>query len=244
MGTTDRRPEDLTAPQFDSSALLVIDVQADFLDGGAYTIAGTSDRLPRMVELVMAYRSAALPIVHVVRLYDGDDVDLVRRAAVHAGMQMVRPGSPGAQIAPQLRPNPDLTLDSGALLAGKLQKVGDNEVVMWKPRWSAFHRTPLDDHLRRLGVDTVVLAGCNFPNCPRATLFDASQRDYRVVVVEDATSGVTPERLADAVALGVHTLPAETVIRHVSGRSDTRGTGQEQGQVDRVAPTAVSSQSA
>jgi nicotinamidase-related amidase len=89
-----------------------------------------------------------------------------------------------------------------------------------------------------------VLAGCNFPNCPRATLFDASQRDYRVVVVEDATSGVTPERLADAVALGVHTLPTETVIRHVSGRSDTRGTVQEQGQVDRVAPTAVSSQSA
>jgi nicotinamidase-related amidase len=117
---------------------------------------------------------------------------------------------------------PELALDSGALLAAELQTVGDNEVVMWKPRWSAFHRTPLDDHLRRLGVDTVVLAGCNFPNCPRATVFDASQRDYRVVVVEDATSCVTPERLADAVALGVHTLPTETVIRHVSDRSDTQ----------------------
>jgi nicotinamidase-related amidase len=245
MGMTDRGPEDLTAaPHFDSSALLVIDVQVDFLDGGAWTIAGTSDRLPRMAALAAVYRSAARPIVHVVRLYDGDDVDLVRRAALRAGARMVRPGSPGAQIAPQLLPDPELALDSGTLLAAELQTVGDNEVVMWKPRWSAFHRTPLDDHLRRLGVDTVVLAGCNFPNCPRATLFDASQRDYRVVVVEDATSGVTPERLADAVALGVHTLPTETVIRHVSGRSDTRGTGQGQGQVDRVAPTAVSSQSA
>jgi len=227
VGTSDRWPEDLTAPQFESSALLVIDVQADFLDGGAYTIAGTSDRLPRMVELVMAYRSAALPIVHAIRLYDGDDVDLVRRAAVRAGMRMVRPGSPGAQIAPQLRPNPDLTLDSDALLAGKLQKVGDNEVVMWKPRWSAFYRTPLDDHLRQLGVDTVVLAGCNFPNCPRAALFDASQRDYRVVVVEDATSRLTPERLADAVALGVHALPTETVVRHVSSRLDVGDAGPE-----------------
>jgi nicotinamidase-related amidase len=227
VGTTDRRPEDLTAPQFESSALLVIDVQADFLDGGACTIAGTSERLPRMVELVMAYRSAALPIVHAVRLYDGDDVDLVRRAAVRAGMQMVRPGSPGAQIAPQLGPNPDLTLDSGALLAGKLQKVSENEVVMWKPRWSAFYRTPLDDHLRRLGVDTVVLTGCNFPNCPRATLFDASERDYRVVVVEDATSRVTPERLADAVALGVHALPTGTVVRHVSSKLDVSDAGPE-----------------
>ena len=224
MGTTDRRPEDLTAPHFGSSALLVIDVQADFLDGGRYTVAGTSDRLPQMLELVAAYRSAALPIVHVVRLYDGDDVDLVRRAAVRAGMRMVRPDSPGAQIATQLLPDSDLTLDSGALLAGNLQKVGDNEVVMWKPRWSAFYRTPLDDHLGRLGVDTVVLTGCNFPNCPRATLFDASQRDYRVVVVVDATSRLTPERLGDAVALGVHSLSTETVVRHVSSRSDARGT--------------------
>jgi nicotinamidase-related amidase len=221
VGTTGQ-PGDLTAPNFDSSALLIIDVQVDFLDGGAWTIAGTSDRLPRMAALAAAYRSATRPIVHVVRLYDGDDVDLVRRAAVRLGAQMVRPGSPGAQIAPQLLPDPELALDSGALLAAELQTVGDNEVVMWKPRWSAFHRTPLDDHLRRLGVDTVVLAGCNFPNCPRATVFDASQRDYRVVVVEDATSCVTPERLADAVALGVHTLPTETVIRHVSDRSDTQ----------------------
>ena len=75
-----------------------------------------------MVELVVAYRSTALPIVHVVRLYDGADVDLVRRAAVRAGMRMVRPGSPGAQIAPQLRPNPDLTLDSDALLAGSCRR--------------------------------------------------------------------------------------------------------------------------
>ena len=215
MGTTAQ--DDFTAPHFDSSALLVIDVQADFLDGGAWTVAGTSGRLPRMTELVAAYRAAGRPIVHVVRLYDGDDVDLVRRAAVRGGAPMTRPGSPGAQIAPQLLPEPGLALDAGALLAGKLQELGDGEAVMWKPRWSAFHRTPLDDHLRRLGVDTVVLAGCNFPNCPRATFFDASQRDYRVVVVEDATSRITPERLADAVAIGVRALPTDEVVRRVFG---------------------------
>ena len=63
----------------------------------------------------------------------------------------------------------------------------------------------------------MVLAGCNFPNCPRATFFDASQRDYRVVVVEDATSRITPERLADAVAIGVRALPTDEVVRRVSG---------------------------
>ena len=216
MGATDR-DDDFTAPHFQSSALLIIDVQADFLDDGAWTVTGTSDCLPHLAELVVAYRSVSRPVVHVVRLYDGDDVDLVRRPVLRGGARMVRPGSPGAQIAPQLLPDPAAALDTGALLAGELQEVGENEVVMWKPRWSAFHRTPLDDHLRRLRVDTVVLAGCNFPNCPRATLFDASQRDYRVVVVEDATSRITPERLADAVALGVHALPTITVVDHVSG---------------------------
>lgn len=205
-----------TQPHLETSVLLVVDTQADFLDGGTAAVAGTSAVLPELTRLVSAYRAAGRPIVHVVRLYDGDDVDLVRRAAVRAGAQVVRPGSPGARVAPGLLPTPPVELDSDALLAGRLQRVGPAEVVLWKPRWSAFHRTPLDDHLRQLGVDTVVVAGCNFPNCPRATVFDASERDYRVVVVPDATSQVTPERLADAEALGVCVLSAAEVARGVA----------------------------
>lgn len=208
-------PEDLTAPRFSSSALLLIDTQVDFLDGGVSAIAGTSERLPHMAELVQAYRAAGRPIVHAIRLYDGDDVDLVRRAAIQQGALIVRPGSAGAQVAPALLPAGGATLESAALVMGQLQQVGEREVIMWKPRWSAFYRTSLEDHLRQLGVDTVVVAGCNFPNCPRATIFDASERDYRVVVVEDAVSQVTPDRLADAVNLGVHVLPTDAVVKQV-----------------------------
>jgi nicotinamidase-related amidase len=207
-----------TAPHFESSALLVIDTQVDFLDGGASSIAGTSDRLPEMTRLVEAYRSAGRPVVHVIRLYQGDDVDLVRRTAIQQGAPIVRPGSAGAQIAPALLPDPDVELDSDALLTGKLQQVGKNEVVMWKPRWSAFYRAPLHHHLRDLGVDTLVVAGCNFPNCPRATTFDASERDYRVVVAQDATSQVTPDRLADAVQLGVCAMSTEAVLYEVAAK--------------------------
>lgn len=205
-----------TEPHLATSALLVVDTQADFLDDGAAAVAGTSAVLPELARLVAAYRAAGRPIVHVVRLYAGDDVDLVRRAAVRAGAPLVRPGSAGARVAPGLLPAPEIELDGEALLAGHLQRVGPGEVVLWKPRWSAFHRTPLDDHLRQLGVDTVVVAGCNFPNCPRATVFDASERDYRVVVVPDATSQVTPERLADAEALGVRAVSAAEVARGVA----------------------------
>ena len=76
-------------------------------------------------------------------------------------------------------------------------------MILYKPRWSAFHRTRLDDHLRDLDVTTVVVAGCNLPNCPRATLFDASERDYRTVLVTDATSQTTTERLDDLALIGV-----------------------------------------
>lgn len=205
-----------TAPHFESSALLVIDTQVDFLDGGASPVAGTSDRLPEMTRLVEAYQSIDRPIVHVIRLYDGDDIDLVRRAAIQQGASIVRPGSAGAQIAPSLLPDAGVELDSAALVAGGLQQVGKNEVVMWKPRWSAFYRTRLDDHLQGLGVDTLVVAGCNFPNCPRATIFDASERDYRVVVARDATSQLTPDRLADAVELGVCAMSTAAVLHDLA----------------------------
>jgi nicotinamidase-related amidase len=206
-----------TTPHFESSALLVIDTQVDFLDGGVSPIAGTSDRLPEMISLVEAYRAVGRPIVHVVRLYDGEDVDLVRRAATQDGAGIVRPGSAGARIAPSLLPDSELELDSDALLAGQLQTVGRDEVVMWKPRWSAFYRTPLDEYLRYRKIDTVVVAGCNFPNCPRATIFGASERDYRVVLAQDATSGVTPDRLADAVNIGVWAMSTEAVLSEVAG---------------------------
>ncbi|MGH3824447.1 MAG: cysteine hydrolase family protein, partial [Pseudonocardiaceae bacterium] len=57
------------APQLARSALLVIDTQVDFVDGGAFPIPGTTQVLPAITRLLRAYRAAELPIVHVVRLY-------------------------------------------------------------------------------------------------------------------------------------------------------------------------------
>ena len=104
------------APEIDRSVLVVIDTQVDFVDGGASPIPGTTEVLPAIARLLDAYRGAALPIVHVVRLYDGDDVDLSRRALIAAGAPIVRPGSAGSQIAPALRPRGAPALDAGALL--------------------------------------------------------------------------------------------------------------------------------
>ncbi len=207
MTTSTTRGDPHTSPELDRSALIVIDTQVDFCDGGASPIPGTTDVLGAIAQLLTAYRNAKRPIIHVVRLYDGVDVDLPRRAAIAAGAPIVRPGSAGSQIAPTLLTEHTDPLDPATLLAGHPQQLAEREWAMWKPRWNAFHRTPLDDHLHAQGVTTVVLTGCNYPNCPRATLYGASERDYRVLLIDDAISGIQPHHLDEAALLGVGHAP-------------------------------------
>lgn len=202
-------------PELARSALVVIDTQVDFVDGGAMSIPGTTQVLPAITRLLDAYRTAHLPVVHIVRLYDGHDVDLCRRTLVAAGAPFARPGSVGSQIVPELQPDGAPALDPEVLLAGAPQQLGDREWALWKARWSAFHRTPLDEHLRGLAVTTVVIAGCNYPNCPRASVYGASERDYRILVASDAVSGVLPRHLDEAGLMGVLHAGSSEIAEHL-----------------------------
>jgi len=200
-----------TALDFSSVALLTIDVQRDVLDGGAIEIPGTSAVLPRLRALVEAFRRAGRPIAHVVRLYepDGHNADLCRRALIEGGGRLLGPGTPGAELAGELRPERAPPLDAELLLNGGLQELGPSEVVLYKPRWSAFYGTPLEQHLRDLGVSSLVVAGCNFPNCPRATLLDASCRDLRLALATDAVSQLEDRDGAQMADIGVSLLGVE-----------------------------------
>ncbi len=211
---------DYTGPHWDRSALVVIDVQNDFLDGGAATIDGTSAVLPAVADVVTAFRAAGRPIAHLIRLYPpgGSDVDPPRRDAVERGARVVAPGSRGAQIPGDLLGR-HVDLDADLLLSGQPQRLADAEVIMFKPRWSGFHRTRLEAWLTGHGCDTVVVAGCNLPNCPRATLFDASERDFRAVLVADAISRSSDERIGDLRGIGV------TVVRSSDVRAALASTG-------------------
>ncbi|UOR02462.1 cysteine hydrolase [Leucobacter allii] len=195
---------DHVEPHWVKAALVVIDLQRDFLDGGASPISGTSEVVPGVARLTAAFRQAGRPIAHVIRFYKPgeSDVDLPRRAIIEAGARIVAPGSMGADIPEDVLPGP-VKLDAAQLLSGQAQTIGPREKVFYKPRWSAFYRTSLEAWLVAEGCDTIVVAGCNLPNCPRATLFDASERDFRTVLAFDAVSQVTPERLADLDAIGV-----------------------------------------
>ncbi|WP_134323411.1 cysteine hydrolase family protein [Cumulibacter soli] len=207
-----------TEPQWSRSALVLIDVQNDFVEpNGAMPVPGTAELLPQLTALADAFRSTHRPVAHVVRLYvpHGSDTDLARRASIEAGTQIVAPHTPGSQIPQPLLPR-RTALDSALLLSHAPQIVGARERIYYKPRWSAFYRTSLDDWLRACEVTTVVVAGCNLPNCPRATLFDASNRDYRAVLAADATSQSTPERLADLALIGTEVWTTDAIVTAIA----------------------------
>ncbi|MEU8176227.1 isochorismatase family cysteine hydrolase [Microbispora hainanensis] len=213
--------DEYTSPEFSRSALLTIDLQRDFVAG----IAGTAEVLPAVRRLTHAFREAGRPIVHVVRLYlpDGSNADLCRRTL----RGTVNPHSPGSQLATGLLPGGLLSggllsggtaereLDPDLLLAGHAQEIGPDEHILYKPRWSAFFGTRLLEHLAERAVSTVVVAGCNYPNCPRSTLVDATERDLRAVAVRDALSGWTAGADREMAGMGVACLDTGEIVAGV-----------------------------
>ncbi|HEY2905986.1 MAG TPA: isochorismatase family cysteine hydrolase [Vicinamibacterales bacterium] len=206
-----------TRPDFTAAALITIDTQHDVLDGGPLEIPGTSAILPNLLRLLAGFRDRHRPIVHVVRIYkaDGSNVDLCRREAVESGQSILAPGSPGVQLAPGLAPRA-ASLDCDRLLGRHAQHLADREIILYKPRWGAFYETNLEEQLRGWSITTTVFAGCNFPNCPRASIVEASERDFRVVVVSDAVSGFDERSRREVLNIGVSVLPTVTVIAELA----------------------------
>ncbi len=219
-----------TQPEFDASALITIDTQRDTLDGQPLEISGTSAILPNMRRLIETFRAHQRPIVHIVRLYkpDGSNVDLCRRSTVESGQALLAPGALGSELAPGLLPE-GRALDCERLLSGEIQRVSDREAIIYKPRWGAFYRTSLEQHLRGLGITTTTFTGCNFPNCPRASIVEASERDFRVVVVRDAVSGLDERGASEMRNIGVTVLTTKELLATLAGRATAAGRPGRQG---------------
>jgi len=228
-----------TKPEWSKSALINIDTQRDTLDGQPFEIPGTSAVIPRMTALLQAFRRAHKPIIHIVRLYrpDGSNVDLCRRELVEQGASLVVAGTPGSQLAPDLFPRVGLELDADLLISGGIQILGANEVVIYKPRWGAFYNTPLDQHLRKEDVQTLVFCGCNFPNCPRTSVYEASERDFRLVLAEDAISGLYEQGKREMQNIGVGLLSTDQVIDAMR-KNDRMAYRFERDAANRRAPQA------
>jgi len=194
-------------PGRDAAALIVVDMQNGFLrPGGSCDRIGLPvDRLAAAVEpcarLVAAARSASVPVIFTRYVYRADFRD---------GGLLV------AEIMPALRECNALVAgsDDAAIVTELTPREG--EYVLDKNRPSSFYATPLETWLNGLGVDELVVCGVTTNCCVETTVRDASQRDYRTFVVEDAVAEFDAERHSIALRsmgmLFAHVVNVEQVL--------------------------------
>lgn len=144
-------------------------------------------------------------------------MDLCRRLSVEDGARVLACGTQGSQLAPQLLPVPGQSLDHELLLAGGIQALGPREDAIYKPRWGAFYDTPLEHHLREQQVTTLVFCGCNFSNCPRTSIYEASERDFRIALPRDAVSGLYERGKRELANIGVSLASAAELAVELAG---------------------------
>ena len=173
------------------TALIAIDMHRGHLDPAVATLPLAAERCDRVIaraaQLFAALRTRRMPIVHVVTEYRDAQEILANPfwRAIHDDPSKARKRMSGHNIIGE--PTTEIIPD--------LIKPGD-WIVRGKKRYSPFHDTDLGFLLdRRLQVDTLILAGINTTSCVLCCGFEATNRDYRVVIAADAVDSMDGEEM-------------------------------------------------
>jgi nicotinamidase-related amidase len=175
-------------------ALIIIDMQNDFvLPDAPACVSGAYATVPCIKRLLKCFRANGWPVFHVIREYraDGSDIEFTRLDGFLHDKPYVVPGTKGCDVVDGLAP-----------LEGEYRIV--------KNRFSGFMNTELDFVLRRLGVRHLVICGTQYPNCIRATIFDAIAYGYPVINIVDATSAQT-QQIAEANILDLKNIGVDCI---------------------------------
>ena len=186
----------ITADPFDfafspeSLALIVIDMQADFLLPGGFgeSLGNDVSRLAPAIEptrrLLDAFRGIGLSVIHTKECHRPDLSDLhdAKHRRASPGLRIGDPGpmgrilisgEPGTDIIPELAPLP-------------------GEIVIEKPGKGAFYNTGLADILAERGIRQLIFAGVTTEICVQTTMREANDRGYECLLAEDATGSYFP----------------------------------------------------
>jgi nicotinamidase-related amidase len=170
-----------------TTALLVIDMQRDFLLPGGFgeSLGNDVSQLRRTIEplaaLLAAWRTAGLPVIHTREghrpdLSDCPPAKLARGAIGQAGAfgRILIRGEYGHDIIDELQP------------------VGD-EVVIDKPGKGAFYATDLAETLTKSDIKSLVVTGVTTEVCVHTTVREANDRGYECLVLADCVGSYFPE---------------------------------------------------
>ena len=185
--------------ELDHAALVIIDMQRDFLEAGGFGEALGNDvsRLKAAVApcqaVLAAARKAGLLIIHTREGHRPDLSDAPRHKVERGepamrigapgpmGRILVR-GEPGHDIIPELYPEP-------------------GEPVIDKPGKGAFYQTDLELMLKNRNIDTLLVCGVTTEVCVNTTVREANDRGFRCIVISDCCASYFPEFHAAGLAM-------------------------------------------
>lgn len=174
-----------------SSALLVVDLQNDFVHPDGYCgrfvdISGFASVLAPNAQLIAAARRFGVPVFYTLQTQRADG----RYSSAVWAMETLRygfnplqciEGTWGWQVADEVEPR-------------------DTDVIVPKLRRSGFHGTPLANVLRGIGVETVVVSGVAATGCVESTVRGAQEEDFFAVTPIDCIGDAAPELVDAATA--------------------------------------------
>jgi biuret amidohydrolase len=198
MPTVIAQPYDYEFPA-GKLALIVIDMQRDFIEEGGFgSMLGNDVRplariVPTVRRLIDGFRAAGLPVIHTREGHKPDLSDcppakrLRGKGKLTIGDEgpmgrILVDGAPGNELVPELAAHP-------------------GEPVIVKPGKGAFYATPLGDLLQQQGIGHLVLAGVTTEVCVQTTMREANDRGYECLLAEDATESYFPQFKAATLAM-------------------------------------------
>lgn len=185
-------------------ALVIIDMLDDFVHG-ALANPRAQTIVPPLQELLEYARKESWAIVF------SNDAHLPGDPELKVWGEHAMAGTPGAQVIAELEPLP-----------------GELELISPKRSYGAFDGTDLDERLRGLGVDEVVLAGQHTHICVRHSAYGALIRGYAIAVPRDAVCAFAGVDEEDALEYLRTVYGARiTSVTELVGRPVAAGVGHE-----------------
>ncbi len=185
------QPYDYQLPELPKMALLIIDMQRDFLEPGGFgdmlgnDVSQVQGIVPTVKQLLDLFRHHHLPIFHTLEGHQPDLSDCpiakLNRSKGTLKIGEVGPmgrililGEPGNNIIPELQPLED-------------------EIVIPKPGKGAFYKTNLESLLQKKGITHLIITGVTTEVCVQTTMREANDRGYECLLVEDGTASYFPQ---------------------------------------------------
>jgi nicotinamidase-related amidase len=168
------RPLPVEKIRTDNTALLIIDMEQDFVNEGAVLqTPGALDIIPTINNLSSWARSHKLPVVFTHEMHRADESDY--------GIEL------------EFDPVHCVEETNGCELTEGLDVQPGDRRVRNKRRYDCFVGTDLDLLLRSNHIENLICCGVTTHCCVMATVYTARSLDYRVIVPRDAVAAISPQ---------------------------------------------------